>query len=131
MVPLIIEEPGSEACACAWDEATRISSTRLVYAEARAALAQARRTGRATPAQVRAAVNELDHRYSQLDLVEIDDVLVREAGQLADAHGLRGHDAVHLAAAVQMISDDLVLVAGDRVLRAAAAAIGISVALVG
>lgn len=126
IVPLIIEEPGSEACASAWDDASRVSSTRLLYVEARAALAQARRTGRATARQVRAAVGELDERYAEFDLIEVDDTLVRGAGELADAHGLRGYDAVHLAAATQIAADDLVLVAGDRILLAAAAAVGIS-----
>lgn len=130
IVPLLIEEPGSEAAANAWNEASRIAGTRLLFAEARAALAQARRTGRATAAQMRAAIDELDDRYAQLELVEIDDVLVRQAGELADSHGLRGYDAVHLAAARRILDADLVLVAGDRALLAAAQSLGLTVAAI-
>jgi len=109
--------PGSEAAADAWNEASRIAGNRLLFAEARAALAQARRTG-------------LDDRYAQLGLVEIDDVLVRQAGELADSHGLRGYDAVHLAAARRILDADLVLVAGDRTLLAAAESLGLAVAAI-
>jgi predicted nucleic acid-binding protein len=101
-----------------------------LFAETRAALAQARRTGRATAAQVRAAIDELDDRYAQLELVEIDDVLVRQAGELTDSHGLRGYDAVHLAAARRVLDADLVLVAGDRALLAAAESLGLAVATI-
>jgi predicted nucleic acid-binding protein len=51
IVPLLVEEPGSEAAANVWNEASRIAGTRLLFAEARAALAQARRTEGATAAQ--------------------------------------------------------------------------------
>ncbi len=42
-IPLIIEEPSSESCKRLWNEATRVVSVRLHYAEARAALARAQR----------------------------------------------------------------------------------------
>lgn len=103
----------------------------LIYTETRAALAQAQRARRLTAAQLRATVDMLDERYMQLDLVEIDDDLVHQAGELAEAHGLRGYDAVHLAAALQMIDRDLVLVAGDRTLLAAAKSAGLQVTVIG
>ncbi len=131
IIPLLIDEPGSDAAGRVWDEASRIASTRLLYAEARAALAQALRAGRATTAQLRAAVDELDDRYAQLELVEIDDALARHAGELAESHRLRGYDAVHLAAAVQVGHADLVLVAGDRALLAAAESVALAAAAIG
>lgn len=131
IVPLLIDEPGSETARGTWDEASRIAGIPLLYAEARAALAQAQRTGRLTAAQLRATVGTLDERYMQLDLVEIDDLLVRHAGELAETRGLRGYDAVHLAAALQVIDPDLVLVAGDRALLDAAELEGLSVAAIG
>jgi hypothetical protein len=33
---------------------------------------------------------------------------------LAEVHGLRGYDAVHLVGAEALLDDELVLVAGDR-----------------
>lgn len=126
VVPLLVAEAGSARAAILWDEADRAVSIRLVYPEGRAALAQARRLGRLTVRQLRAAVLELEARYQELDLVELDDVLARRAGHLAELHGLRGYDAVHLAAADRIRDPDLVVVAGDRPLLTAAAAEGIA-----
>lgn len=131
LVPLLIDEPGSVVAGQIWDEAQRIVAIPLLYAEGRAALAQAQRMGRITQRQLRAAVDELDEVYSQIDVVSIDEPLVRRAGELAEAHGLRGYDAVHLAAAVRAADDDLVVVAGDRALLTATAAVGLAVARVG
>ena len=131
IVPLLIDEAGSDAARQLWDEAIRILSVRLLYPEARAAMAQAHRIGRLTAPQLRAAVGTLEDRYPQVHVVEIDDELARRAGGLAEVHGLRGYDAVHLAAADRASDRDLVVVAGDRALLGAAASLGLTTATVG
>ena len=131
VVPLLIDEPGSVRAAQLWDAADRVVSSRLVYPEGRAALAQANRLGRLTGRQLRAAVNELVARCDQLDMVEIDEQLARQAGDLAEAHALRGYDAVHLAAAHRVADADLVVVAGDRPILAAAISAGLLTASIG
>ena len=128
VVPLIVVEAGSARAASLWDGADRVVSARLLYPEGRAVLAQAHRLGRLTARQHRGAVTELDSRYEELDLVDIDDVLARRAGDLAEAHGLRGYDAVHLAAADRVRDPDLVVVAGDGALLEAATSEGMTVA---
>ena len=128
VVPLLVAEAGSARAASLWDSADRVVSARMLYPEGRAALAQAHRLGRLTPRQLREVVTELDSHFDQLDLVEIDDTLARRAGELAELHGLRGYDAVHLAAADRVRDPDLVLVAGDGSLLDAARAEGIAVA---
>jgi uncharacterized protein len=120
VVPLLVDEPGSSTAATLWDRADRVVSVRLVYAEARAALAQAARMGRLPARQLRTAVRAMETLYDELDLVEVDDELVRRAGELAEGRALRGYDAVHLAAAALIDDDDLVVVAGDRALLGAA-----------
>lgn len=95
IVPLLIQESGSDVARRLWDQALRVITVPLLYAEARAALAQAQRMGRITTPQLRRAIRMLDDRYMQLDVVAVDDDLVRHAGELAQAHGLRGYDAVH------------------------------------
>lgn len=131
LLPLLITESGSEQAAQLWDEADRVVSSRLVYPEGRAALSQANRLGRLAGRQLRVAVNELDLRSGQMDMVELDEQLARDAGALAEAHGLRGYDAVHLAAANRVADADLVLVAGDRQILAAAASAGLMTASIG
>ena len=131
VVPLLVVEAGSTRAAVLWDGADRVVSARLVYPEGRAALALAHRLGRLTARQLRAAVAELDSKYEEFDLVEVDDMLARRAGHLAEAHGLRGYDAVHLAAADRVRDPDLVVVAGDGALLAAAATESIAIAAIG
>lgn len=128
VVPLVIEEPTSAFCARVWNEAVTVMSARVMYPEARAALAQARRMRRLTPAQLQAAVRELDALVAEFAYVEITADLAISAGVLAHELGLRGYDAVHLAAAALVGGEDLVLVTGDRDLAAAGRAIGLAVA---
>jgi uncharacterized protein len=44
-------------------------------------------------------VAALDSWFAEIDLVEVDDMLARRAGELAEVRRLRGYDAVQLAAA--------------------------------
>ena len=129
LVPLVITEPASATCGRLWNEATRVVSTRLIYPEARAAIAQAERMHRLTASELAQAVDDLDSIALQISYLEITADLAASAGDLAQTHGLRGYDAVHLASAVLVNDEELVLVTGDRELGQAARAIGLSVAL--
>ncbi|MDP8927432.1 MAG: type II toxin-antitoxin system VapC family toxin [Actinomycetota bacterium] len=131
VVPLLVAELGSPHAGQLWDAADRVVSARLVYPETRAALAQAHRLGRLTATQLRAAVEELGDRYDQLDLVELDRELAFRAGELAERHGLRGYDSVHLAAADRVRDPALVFVAGDGALLQAAVEEGLATAVIG
>lgn len=88
-------------------------SCRLLYLEAAAALAQAQRLGRLTARTHVACLRRLDCLWEQIDVIEIDDTLIRRAAALASEHGLRGYDAVHCASAQQLADPDLVAAAGD------------------
>ena len=121
VVPLVVQEPASSRATALWEGADRVVAVRLVYPEARAALAQARRLARLTAVEFRRAVRELDALMEQLDVVEVDDSLARRAGHLAQQYALRSYDAVHLAAADRIRDADVVVVAGDAALLSAAA----------
>jgi predicted nucleic acid-binding protein len=131
IVPLLVEEDGTIAARDLWLGAERLVSVGLALVEARAALAQANRTTRISAEHLRSLTHELEGLFVQLDLVDIDDALVRQAADLAEAQALRAYDAVHLAAALQVVEADLVLVAGDRTLLAAAESVGLMVAAIG
>ena len=128
LIPLLVDERGSERASRLWDVADNVVAVRLIYAEARAALAQATRLGRLSATNLDATIDALDGLYANLDLLEIDERLVRRAGELAQHHALRGYDAVHLAAAERIRDDTTVMVAGDRDLCAAARTLGMAVA---
>ena len=127
VVPLIVEEPTSGECESVWLSSERVVSCRLLYPEARAALAAAQRCGRLSADGLRRAVDLLGGIVREIDAVAIDESLARDAGSLAEHHGLRGYDAVHLAAAAAVRTDQTVMVTGDHALRDAAAAAGLGV----
>ena len=129
IVPLIINEASTDLCNRVWNESSRVLSVRLLYPEARAALARAERMGRLSGAQLAAAVVELESIIAEVDHIEVTEALARLAGELAQAHSLRGYDAVHLAAASAVADDDTVLVTGDSDLANVANSIGIAVSV--
>lgn len=120
LVKLIFDEPGSEDAVELWDRAGVALSGQLVYPEGRAALAAAARAGRIDASTRDRAIDELEAIYAQLRIVGIDEPLARHAGELAQRHALRGYDAVHLACALAIDGDDVVLATWDKALGEAA-----------
>jgi predicted nucleic acid-binding protein len=80
--------------------------------------------GRIDEATHVSAVATLEELYVQLRIVAIDEPLARHAGALAAQHALRGYDAVHLACALALEGDDILLATWDDALNAAARATG-------
>jgi len=52
-------------------------------------------------------------------VLDVTEELARSAGDLADRHGLRGYDALHLASALTLSEDTLVATWGAALSRAA------------
>ncbi len=124
-VPLLVAEPTSGLCRRFWDDADSVVSSRLLYAEAAAALAQAQRLGRLTEQGLDATLRLLDELWREIDVVEVDQIVVERAAILARRFPLRGYDAVHCASAEQLNDDDLVTAAGDQKLISAWKALGL------
>ena len=99
---LYVEEPGTDDVGRWVAAATVVATARIAYAEARAAFARHRREGALSPAQLRRVVDHLDADWRRYALVEISDAVVHHAGRLAERHGRRGFDALHLAAAIEL-----------------------------
>lgn len=128
LIKVFIEEEGSETAARTWDAVDARVSSRLTYPEARAALAAARRADRLSRRALESAKAELESRFEQIDVIEVGDQVAREAGELAEALGLRAYDAVHLASVLMLRSSDLVLATWDQDLLQAAESLGVDVA---
>ena len=126
LIKLLIDEPGSDRAAQLWDSADRLVSVGLIELEARAALAAAERAKRLTGAEHRRAKTSLTAHLDQVDIIEVTAQLITAACDLAESEGLRGYDAVHLAAAVVVGVD--AFTSADADLCAAAARHGLSVA---
>jgi uncharacterized protein len=108
----------------------RIATSRVAYAEARAALARRAREGRTRPSQLRRAVAKLDADWQKLVVVELDASLTQRAGELAEERGLRGFDAIHLACALRLATElaaPVTFLAFDLTLASAAKAEGLTV----
>jgi predicted nucleic acid-binding protein len=83
--------------------------------------------GRIDTNTLRSAVRAIDDLYAELRVIGIDGALARSAGELAELHGLRGYDAVHLASAISVEDAGLVTVTWDRDLADATVACGYAV----
>lgn len=123
IVKLLIAEAGHDVTAGAWDATTQRLTSVLAYAEARAALAAAHRSRRLTPRNYETSKIVLEDLISAMSLIEVPWAIARSAGDLAERHGLRGFDAVHLASA--LASDPAILVTWDHELARAARASGL------
>ena len=73
----------------------------------------------------RAAATALREEWPAFGVIEVDQELVEHASTLAVKRELRSLDALHLAAALVLPQDDLVMVTWDRRLHAAALAEGL------
>lgn len=117
---MIVDEPESEDAVRAWDAQTRRASSRLLYAETRAALARAERKSRLTTAAHATALANLETLLGELTTIEVDEALVELAGALAADEGLRGYDAIHLASALELLPEPVLMLTWDRELARAA-----------
>lgn len=105
-----------------------MASSILAYPEGRAALAAARRLNRLTAKEHRAALTAFEELSADLVAVGVDEELAQHAGEHAEELELRGYDAVHLATALELGDEEVVLVTWDRDLAQAAERVGLGVA---
>jgi uncharacterized protein len=128
LVKLYVSEPDSDDLVHLAGEAAVVVTSVLAYAEARATFARRRRERLMTAAELRTAVRQLDADWPRCLTIALDDDLAREAGRLADAHGLRGADAVHLAAFHDLLTrcddEDIRFSCADERLSRAARSLG-------
>lgn len=100
LVKLYVPETDSDKIIQLVDAAEMPSTSRMAYAEARAAFARKRREQAVNLRDYRTIVQDLDNDWETFFIVDVSDALIKRAGQLAETFALRGYDAVHLASAV-------------------------------
>ncbi len=126
---LYVDERGTQEVIAAVQAAELVAISRIAYAEARAALARVLREKRTTLAEHRKRIAALDADYVEVLKVEISEEVVRQAGELAESHALRGFDAIQLASArwlARKAHKPLRLLAFDERMTAAAHALGLA-----
>lgn len=95
--------------------------------EGRAALAAARPLNRLGADEHRTALAGFEELYADLAAIGVDQELAVRAGERAEDLGLRGYDSVHLATALELGDDEVVVVTWDRDLARAAEQVGLGV----
>jgi uncharacterized protein len=114
----LTDELGATAASEVWLASESAICVEIGYVEVRAALAAASRAKRLSAAQLKEAKQLFEEIWSQLEVVQIDNTLVRVAADLAESDGLRGYDAVHFAAALR-VDVDTFAAADGALIRAA------------
>jgi predicted nucleic acid-binding protein len=127
LLQLFVTEPGSTTARTAWQAGGTIVSARLLYAEARAALAAAHRDpARAfAGAELAQARQALEGAWRRMVKVDASEAIITTAGDLAERQALRGYDAVHLASALYARADALVSADGDLIRAAPACGLAV------
>lgn len=100
LAKLYIEERGTVEVVDAVQRAISVGTSLISYAEMRSVLARRGRAGDIAPAQLRKLVHAFEKDWAYFTQVQMGETLVRQAGDLAQKHGLRALDAIHLASAL-------------------------------
>lgn len=130
LMKLYLDEAGSAEFRRAARASSAVASSIIAYVELRAGLARALRAARLTEGDYRRQLTALAQDWFITSHVDVDDSLVREAGDLAELHNLRGYDAIHLASAARLqrlVGEPVRFFAADERLMSAAAGTGLAV----
>ena len=100
LVKLYVRERESVAVRQLVEAAEVTATSRVAYVETRAAFARKRIERSINLKDYRTIVRDVDNDWESYFIVDVSDLLVKIAGQLAERHALRGYDAIHLASAV-------------------------------
>lgn len=103
LVKIYVEEPGSEIVRRLLGQASIVSTSVIAYPESRAALGRLRRDGTLTPLDHERSKRALDNDWTRLLALNVTERVYRRAGDLAEKHGLRGFDSLHLASYLALI----------------------------
>lgn len=125
LAKILLNEPDGEDLVAVFRAPVSTASAAIAYVELRAAVAAAARQGRVPANQREDYARALEDLWALVDEVPVEAGLIRQAGNLAEGFGLRGYDAVHLAA-LQAAGDpgEIVFACWDRTLRGAASGLG-------
>ncbi len=129
-VKLYVNEPGSKELRAYTNKVETLAASVVAYPEARATFARIKAQGISTEAKHRQRLAQLNLDWENLLRIELVPAVVRTAGDLAEVHGLRGFDAIHLASALwlkEKTSMPLCFAVFDQRLRAAAERAGLAV----
>lgn len=130
LVKRYVTEPGSKELIALTSQAPAVATALISRAEVAAAFARAVRLGVLDDSDGRRAQRRFAREWPDFVRVPVTEALVARAETLAWEHGLRGYDAVQLAAALtwqDSIGQDVILATFDRELWQASPRAGLQV----
>ena len=98
LVKLFVPEANSEAVRAAVTAGSVVATQLLAHVEACSAFSRLAEA-RADKSLFQRLRRELDAHWTEWEIVQVEEPLVRRAGELCARYRLRGYDSVHLAAA--------------------------------
>jgi uncharacterized protein len=128
LTKLFLAEPGWRDAKSLWDSSEIVATSWIALPEVRSALERARRDGRIGRKRLERAIAEVEDGWARMLAVVVDPTVGTRAAALTGSYALRGQDAIHLASALRLEDDELVLATWDGRLRQAALDEGIAVA---
>lgn len=102
LVKIYVDEAGSSRIKEFVNSASVVSTSKVAYAEARAAFARKHKEGGISRNALRKIVEDLNRDWESYFVIEVTDGLIRSSGDLAEKYLLRGFDSIHLASAVTL-----------------------------
>ncbi len=100
LVKLYVEEGGSFKVETLVESAEFTATSIVAYAEARAAFSRRFREKAFTQKEYNLIRKSFDKDWGSYLILNVTGETIRLAGNLAEKHGLRGFDSIHLASAV-------------------------------
>lgn len=125
-----IDEPGSEDVVQWIADAELVGTSLISRAEVSAAVAKAIRMNVLTRPEAESCLHRFQADWPQNVRTQITEQTVRRAGEVAWGHGLRGIDAMHLAAAItwqSALNSAITMVTFDGALAGASQAAGLRI----
>lgn len=102
LLKLYVDEAHSEAVRAWAEDAEALATSRVAYPEAIAAAARRWREGDLDEATFEDIQQALKVQWPEFGAMDVNEAA---AGNLAVEHGLRGFDAIHLAAALDVVAE--------------------------
>lgn len=107
LIKLYIEEPGTPEVYLQIATASLVCTSVVAYAEARSAFARLCRESSLSPEEHARTKTDLDEDCESYLMIDVTEEVWRAAGDLAEAHALRGCDSIHLASFLHLVRTDL------------------------
>ena len=98
-IKLYVREVGHDLVRDVANAASAIATCLISYAEMRAVFARLRREDRLSEEDFNSVKAAFDDDWRALVRIQVEEAVLRRAGDLAEAFALRGYDSVQLAAA--------------------------------